>query len=204
MTIERTAIEAVFGPTPFPHALFYARPGGLRFELSEGPDAISMFLSALSKATVVCEEVFSDAQPLGVCLSSYAGGSPMAWRDPLRTLRRGGVRIGRPRAAWVEVEPKQAVFEAGPSRLFVAFALPRRLLPSLLWFALAPDLGIEPNPRCKVHLFDLVRGLVVHPYEDRGMDGVGTDHGLLQSLYDRHGAWLLDHDRPAMDATFAR
>jgi hypothetical protein len=36
------------------------------------------------------------------------------------------------------------------------------------------------------------------------MDVVGTNTELLSQLYQRHHAWLLDHDRAAMEASFGR
>ena len=49
---------------------------------------------------------------------------------------------------------------------------------------------------------DFARKVVVHPYDDRGMDVIGPDRDSLMPLYERLNGWLLDHDRNAMDAKF--
>jgi hypothetical protein len=70
---------------------------------------------------------------------------------------------------------------------------------------LAKDFGaIQPRANCAVYLFNLPKRVMVFPYDDRGMDVVGANTELLLQLYQRHHAWLLDHDRAAMEATFGR
>ena len=87
-------------------------------------------------------------------------------------------------------------------RVFVAFRVDRDRIRRLLWGALAADLCIRPRLLCEVYLADVERGVLAHPYDDRGMDVIGPDKALLKELYDRFNAYLLDYDRARMDARF--
>lgn len=44
--------------------------------------------------------------------------------------------------------------------------------------------------------------IVYHLYDDRGLDLVATSKEVLQPLYHQFHDWLLDYDRPRMDAIF--
>ena len=61
---------------------------------------------------------------------------------------------------------------------------------------------VSPFP-ASPYLIDWQREIIVFPYDDRGMDIVATSRTTLQPTYDLFRNWLLDHDRPRMDRTFA-
>jgi Domain of unknown function (DUF3885) len=87
--------------------------------------------------------------------------------------------------------------------LNVVFEVPLELMQNILWCALARDFDtIKPNPGCLLYLFNLQSGLMVWPYDDRGLDVVGTNREVLTGLYVKHSRWLLEHDREKMDAVF--
>ena len=48
----------------------------------------------------------------------------------------------------------------------------------------------------------LPQQVLIHPYDDRGMDVVGSNRPLLARLYANYGSYLLDYDRKIMAATF--
>lgn len=79
-------------------------------------------------------------------------------------------------------------------------------LQNLLWCAVTADFGasLRPNPHCRVYLLNPNKGILVHPYDDRGMDVISRDTAALAGLYERHNNLLLDHDMEAMRETFAR
>jgi hypothetical protein len=192
----RRRIEAVFGERAFARPLFYQYPGGLRFELSTGDMTISRFVSALHTATKICASIFEAEETLIVCLRVTPEASRFAHRQVLAQLRGANVIIPLDREFWLDSAP----FE----QQCIAFEVPRSMLESLLWCALARDFGaIRPRPFCSVYFFDVRKGVMVLPYDDRGMDVVGPNATLLSRLYAEHGQHLLDNDRRVMDATFA-
>ncbi|MBL8263558.1 MAG: DUF3885 domain-containing protein [Xanthomonadaceae bacterium] len=195
----RHAIETTFFGRAFCRPLFYAYPDGLRFELSEGETAIGLFLSAHRKASEICADIFDRQEKLTVCLHGYHfDETRFSYRQKLRSLSAAGIDIPALREIW-----QTEVDEEGVSSVFLAFEAPVDRLPNLLWCALASDFGsIKPNPGCSWYLFNLEKGLLVHPYDDRGMDVVGPNRDLLAMLYRKHGTYLLDYDRPAMRRSF--
>lgn len=60
----------------------------------------------------------------------------------------------------------------------------------------------EYGSRCRVYL-NLNKGIVVHPYDDRGMDVIILNTSALARMYERHHELLLDYDIDAMQQTFA-
>jgi hypothetical protein len=202
----RTEIERVFAGKAFLRPLFYLYPKGLRFELSEGDTTINQFLVALRKAQGICAEIFNPTQPLVVCLRfHHADTSRFAHRKLLSELREAAIKVPRDRSLWLEPIPFEDWLDATVEECWinVAFEVPASLLQNILWCALASDLGsIRPRPRCTFYLFNIPDGVMVLPYDDRGMDVVGPNHPLMAKLYATHGQYLLEHDRPAMQATF--
>ena len=195
----RHAIETTFSGRAFLRPLFYAYPEGLRFELSEGETAIGLFLSAHRKASTICADIFDGNDSLTVCLHCYHfDESRFSYRQILKSLSDAGIDIPAVREFWLEGRD-----EEGVSSVYLAFEAPVHLLPNLLWCALVSDFGsIEPKPGGSWYLFNLQKGLLVFPYDDRGMDVVGPNRDLLAMLYRKYGAYLLDHDMPTMRQSF--
>jgi len=194
---HRIAIEETFLGRAFLRPLFYSYPGGLRFELSEGGHAIDQFLTAHHKASEICRDVFSGKDNLTICLRVYYfQESRFAYRSTLRDLADAGIKIPRSRSIWLEEIAEDC-------SLLVAFSASTALLPRLLWCALSADFGsIRPRPLCSAYLFNLDARVMAFPYDDRGMDVVGSNSNLLERLYRKHGAYLLEHDLEAMRVSF--
>lgn len=195
MTI-RHEIASVFGGKAFARPLFYEYPGGLRFELSNGEMSLIRFLSAIRTATKICEDIFEAEEAIAVCLRVTPETNCFAHRKVIAQLRGASIEFPRIREYWIE--------PAGLEQQCIAFEVPHPMLQNLLWCALARGFGsIRPRPYCSVYLFSMKRGVMVLPYDDRGMDVVGPNRMLLSRLYAAHEQHLLHHDRMTMDATFA-
>lgn len=198
-------IEQTFNENVFSRPLFYNYPGGLRFELSEKGSPIEQFLLAQRKATEICSDLFNDEKTLVVCLRAYNASNLFGHRRVLRSLNAAGIYITGERSIWCEeLDPDDWQDENKPEHwAFLAFEAPVSLVPAFLWCALAKDFGeIQPNPGCDVYLFNMKKGIMALPYDDRGMDVVGPNKEVLSMLYTKHRKYLLDYDRAAMDATF--
>lgn len=198
-------IEQTFSENAFSRPLFYSYPGGLRFELSEKGSAIEQFLLAQRKATEICGDLFIDDETLVVCLKDYTASNCFGNRRVLKSLNAAGVYIPEERSIWCEkLDPDDGSDDNEPEYwTFIAFEAPVSLIPALLWCALVKDFGeIRPKPGCDVYLFNIKKGIMALPYDDRGMDVVGPNKALLSALYNKHHQYLLEHDRAEMDATF--
>lgn len=204
-TVSREALHALFGPDAFAFGLFYAHAPALRFELSRGGHRLDQFEQAWDRAREIAGHALDDAREL-VVVASGSGDSPSEILRPLvRSLHDCGVPPGRVRAWWTEPHPHGDVPDPFDVRVFLAFACERSALHRLLWSALAVDLGVRPRLAGELYVADPARGILLHPYDDRGMDVIaaGAGRALLAELYHRFGAYLLDYDRARMDAFFA-
>lgn len=186
------------------HALFYNFPGGLRFELSEGGSPLEQVLTALRKATDICGDIFPQAEPVLVHLQRFVCATRFELRQSIRELAAAGIELPESRNVWVETAEQDDNFGAG-FWVNCAFEVPAAMLQNWLWCALVTDFpSLRPNPHCLVYLINMAKGILVHPYDDRGMDVICRDSSTLAALYASRSAWLLDYDRDAMNRTFGK
>jgi hypothetical protein len=189
----------VFGPRALALGLFYVNTPALRLELSRYGPWLEQFEQAWDRAREVADTVFADTERLVVVVSGRGGPPLLAQRELFRSVRDCGVRMERPRGWWSEPD----VDEIAGVRTFVAFTCGREALHRLLWGALAVDLGVRPRLRGELYVADPARGVLIYPYDDRGMDVIGPNHALLAELHRRFGDYLLNYDRERMDGWFA-
>jgi hypothetical protein len=199
MELKKLVSELTLTGT-YRHALFYNFPGGLRFELSEGGSALDQVLTALRKSTAICEDALGHGGFV-VHLKRFVGATRFELRDTLRELNLAGISIPRLRSAWVETNEDD---DWGDGYwVNCAFEVHASKLQNLLWCALVTDFQpVRPNPHCLIYLINAENGVLIHPYDDRGMDVICKTPLLLKKLHEKHNPWLLDYDRAAMDQSF--
>lgn len=204
MNLRRKTQEIV--GRPYRDALFYNFPGGLRFELSDGGSPLDQALTALRKATAICDDIFGGEEKILVHLEAFAPASCFGLRKILCELRTAGIVVPRVRDVWLEAEDQTDKADESGAWVSTAFEISTAKLQNLLWCAVTADFGasLRPSPHCKVYLLNPNKGILVHPYDDRGMDVISGDTAALAGLYDRHNNLLLDYDMEAMRETFAR
>lgn len=201
----REQIENKFQGKAFKRPLFYNYEGGLRFELSEGGTYLNQFLCAHRKASEICESLFEDCGEITICVRVYAERSLQSSLSVIKSLRNAGLYPNSTKEHWTEIDEEWIGDEdySEANWHYLAFNLPYEYLANALWCALSSDFGhIEPRPLADVYLFNLDRGVMVFPYDDRGMDVVGENHEFLKSLYGKFQCYLLNYDKETMDATF--
>lgn len=64
------------------------------------------------------------------------------------------------------------------------------------------DLGGVSEFISSVFLFDTENHIMLHLYDDRGLDIVAYDKGTLMPLYQKLNTWILDYDRKRIDKIF--
>lgn len=72
----------------------------------------------------------------------------------------------------------------------------------LLWCSAGGDLGIRPIAFVETFLIDPSRQIMMHLYDDRGMDLTASSPESLRATYEAYDAWLLDYDRERMALLF--
>jgi Domain of unknown function (DUF3885) len=203
----QSSIETIFAGKAFMRPLFYSYPGGLRFELSEGGTMLEQFLLAMRKATEICDDIFTDHQPITVCLRVRTWSNCYAHRDILLGLKEAGISIPTTREIWLEPIDTEDWFEESQPEwwLNLAFEASPKLIQNFLWCTLSHSFGsIRPRVNSMMYLFNLQSQLMVWAYDDRGMDVVGPNKIALEELYIKRSSYLLDYDRAVMDTTFAK
>ncbi|HEU0053797.1 MAG TPA: DUF3885 domain-containing protein [Longimicrobium sp.] len=188
-------MRSAFGARALGFALFHAHAPALRFELSRGGGHLEQFTQAYDRGREILHALFDDSDTLVAVLGFPAGER----RRALRSVRDCRIHIPRPCQAWTETLEFDGEAEEWS---YLAFAAAPELIDPLLWGAAAHDLGVRPRLECGVYLADPARGVLAHPYDDRGMDLVGRREALAEA-YARFGEYLLDHDRTRMDGWFA-
>ncbi len=188
-----------FGKNSFQHAIFYSNENCLRFELSEGAkhdSHISMFTTALERSTEVIETVFEKNNELSICIS-FAGDSFLSNLSQFRELHQLGIKF--PKARYIHSEWDE---DEEWHRNYVFFKIAKTELHKLLFGKLANELGIRPSYWVDVYIFDIELGVLAHPYDDRGMDLVGSNKFMLSRIYKQFYSWLLKYDIGIMKQWF--
>lgn len=178
----------------------------LRFALGEGQDAtVPRFLQAHRRASTIADAVFG-----GTCfaIAAWSGllpnniGLQEDVADGFTALHATGFNAPQV-ATWQEnlyadpedeVDPwKVRVYDLGASKA---------LRDTLLWHAVALELAVYPSAPLITFLHDPKQGLLLHAYDDRGMDVIADDAERLRGLHATFSDWLLDDDRKRMAALF--
>jgi hypothetical protein len=73
---------------------------------------------------------------------------------------------------------------------------------TLLWHAVASEMPIYPSAPVLGFLLDTSASVMLHVYDDRGMDVIAYDPARLHGLYSGFADWLLDYDRERMAKLF--
>lgn len=198
--VSPETLLGTFGPHAFQSGLFYLHEPALRFELSREGPRVDLFVQAFDRAREVLAHLFRDVAEVTAVVAWFGAGPPLRHREVFRALRACGLRrIPRPRACWAETFRDEWGEEP---RTLVSFRLPTEHLHRLLWGALAADIAIEPRLPCRVYFLSPELGVLVHPYDDRGMDVIGPGRERMAELFARFGPYLLDYDRERMEGFF--
>ena len=207
MIDPKKEIETVFGCTELPHGLFYEFEAALRFELG-GEDVstkrpIKRFIQAFERADAVAAELFARSS-VWLLSSTFGDASPPKKHlKPFKT-------IGLSRSVFADfgaVAQNDAdhIEEFGEDRYrhWAGTLLgDPDLIKEALWLALGSELGIRPAANASLYFVDFENQIVLHPYDDRGMDVIATRREPLSDLYRSRHSWLLEYDMARMRTVF--
>lgn len=73
---------------------------------------------------------------------------------------------------------------------------------TLLWLSIASEMPIYPSAPVVAFLLNPSTSVMLHVYDDRGMDVITYDATELHQLYTGFADWLLDYDRERMAKLF--
>jgi hypothetical protein len=203
-------IQEQFGFQEPPHGLFYSFDQALRFELGGeefGTDRpMRRFVQAHERAKAVSQTLFGNSPEVIVLLSSYGMEKPEKMR--LKPLKLCGIK--RREIQYLCRNPQQDddhIAEFG-SDLFRHWDVVKledgQAISEILWLGIASEMAIEPSfhGSLSAYLVDISKGLILHVYDDRGMDVIATKDAPLKELFTTYRTWLLESDLPEMTAMF--
>jgi hypothetical protein len=99
----------------------------------------------------------------------------------------------------VEVSP----FDETPYRLTWTRLPPLSFNVALMFQAIAnADLGGTPSIAGRVYAIDHRAKIIMHMYDDRGLDVIATNASALLPVYDRFSNWILDNQRHRIEFRF--
>jgi len=202
----RAKIESTFGAKIFDRPLFYNYEGALRFEMSEGGSFLNQFLTAHRKGMEVCNEIFDEDKELTICLKIFGNRSLLSCLSTLRSLRDFEIYSkGYIKEHWTEKDEEWEDESEEDFRWhYLVLEMPSSSLLNILWCAFSSDFGlIQPASPAALYIFEFHKKIAVLPYDDRGMDIVGTNSVFLKALYESFEKYLLDYDREEMDRHYA-
>lgn len=204
-------IQDIFGVEQLPDGIFYEFPWGLRFNLSNvdtstGTRHLERFLEALDRAKTITRACLAKSEKITVLFSRLGPEKPgRAMNDAIAQLDDIGFNSAGLHYLGA-VKQSEDEWEAWRYNHWYACELSVAWLEidKLLWNCTAKDMGIRPCAELgKIYLADLEQRLIVHVYDDRGMDVVAMDKAAIKPLYSDLNSWLLDYDRNAMDKKFS-
>lgn len=203
-------IQEQFDVQELPHGMFHAFDHALRFELGGeqfGTDRpMRRFAQAHERSNAVSQTFFENSSEVFVLLSTYGIEQPDIKR--LKPLKLCGIKrsefqyLGK-----IAQQDDDHIAEFG-SDLFrhwdIAKLKDKQTISEILWLGIASEMGIKPtfHGSTIAYLVDAENGLILHLYDDRGMDVVAIHKAPLRDLFVRYNDWLLDCDLTRMTDMF--
>lgn len=190
--------------------LFYQWPIGIRFELGgRGPDSNVMSL-VQHRAKALFEAAFSGGDVctvVGVHWEADDENHDFQNYQPLPQFdQTHSVGLGRCVQEWREEFIPETSTDPAGSRIYYAFQQQAHSFRyDLLIRAIAnTDHGLEPKIGSEIFFLDRRRELVVHMYDDRGLDVIATARETIRPLFESFNDWILDYDRIQIEQTFSQ
>ena len=207
MIDPKNDVRSVFGCTELPDALFYAFDIALRFEL--GGEAVSTtrpikrFIQAFERANAVASDLFAQSS-VWLLISTHGEASPpKKYLKPFKTI---GLSRSDFTDLWsVAQNDADHIEEFGEDlyRHWVGTELRSpELIKQALWLALGAEIGIRPASNASLFFVDFENRIVLHPYDDRGMDVIAMRKEALADLYWSRQSWLLEYQIDHMKTVF--
>jgi len=189
-------------------AAFRDSPYRLRFELggetlSNLTRPVPRFLQAFDRARTIADALFPDAGAITAILAGSPEPDVFAPQagPPFEALHALGFRAPAPCAQWrgplIPDDPESGVLDWRAIR-----GVDSIMRDTLLWTSISLEMPLAPKAAVRTYLVDGQRNVMLHVYDDRGMDVQAADPARIAPLYRRFDAWLLDYDRPRMAAAF--
>lgn len=208
MTDVFKSFEHSFPYSEISHNLFDATEFALRFELGgEGVSTdrpLKRFIQAFERATSVADDLFYDTRRLWMLSSVYRNAKPPKKR--LKPFKLCGLKKSDFQYLGAVSQKDNSDIDHDFGEVFrhwdAAELANLGQLHEVMWLALGCELGIRPASFADIYFVDFEKGLVLHAYDDRGMDVSAVRKEDLIALYRNRHSWLLEYCFDEMKTTF--
>ena len=205
MSLKDQAIER-FGNKAFSlRPTFYNNEGALRFELGAGDDSLSYKITALHRFNTLLDDLGFKRHPIGIAAYCYTYDS--SEDNEATPLHQQLLPFARELSIWADTKFSNSEFlrVSNDDNGFITYhfsqiSINQGLLSSWIIRHLLRDFGGSNTPL--LMLFNTDLGIMINPYDSRGVDIFGPNRELLKMLYDKRNDWMLDYDRERMDAVY--
>jgi len=185
----------------------------LRFELGgeefdNTTQQIPRFLQAHHRASVVANTLFRENCVAVVAWNGWNGRRPKLLglpkvKDGFEALRSTGFEAPQISEWHADLYPDDDDFKTGFSTIRAyEIANNKVARDTILWHSIAAEMPIYPSARVMAFLINPVTSIMLHAYDDRGMDIMADDPAKLRELHSIFADWLLDYDRERMKQLF--
>jgi len=213
-----TYLSAAFPGLDLAPPLFYRWPVGIRFELGADQAEMSYDDVVLHRAYTLYESAFSSEDHSWI----------VSGTNQYVSTRRGGIKTtgGRYRTyspTVFKLRKPSPLGLRGPAGRYSFVSdedWDTREITTLRWSGIQPRnidykriLRAKANddyhlrrPRTidRVYFVNRTRNLILHMYDDRGLDLIAASRRDLQAIYEAHKSWILDYDREKIEKAFAQ
>lgn len=199
---------APLGVKNIPFGAFYNFPHALRFELGIGENRIRRMVSAFDRARAICnhilemqiDEIYAVFRIIDEKRRSFNKQRFFeTMLDYLNIKADNFINFGI-------AEMPDGFNNDDDSLCCYWYAVKLKSLEDIdgfLWFPVSAEMGFKPILLADLYIYDRKNAILIHPYDDRGMDVIAAQKQSLVRLYQDFNGWLLDYDRTKMDENFA-
>ena len=179
-----------FSGVDFGGDLFGQWPVGIRFEIG---------ISRVYRAARLYEFTFAKAENCILVSQDWMGGTEIAQvSTPLFSTQ--GIFLTKPSEfQTVDVSP----FDETEYRLTWALLQPLAFDVASMFQAIANrEQTGSPKVRSGVYVIDPSKRVIMHMYDDRGLDVIATELDTLRPLFETFNEWVLDNQRHRVEFRF--
>lgn len=192
---------------------YRASPFRLRFELggqfSNTDLPVPRFVRAFGRARTLANDVCSEAKEfvsvIGCWLASDLDNCAPA-EDGFAALEQAGFRSqsiqewkgGHP----LYSRPDDEGWQRNATWRVFDLKGAHENLDVIIWCAISEEIDVTPKALVTSFLIDPARQILMHIYDDRGMDVISLKRETLVELYTKQNEWLLDYDRERIIEAF--
>ena len=208
-------MSSVFPGLSLNPPLFYRWPIGIRFELGR-EELESTYDEVVTRRAFILYEAVFRPDDLGFVVSGLTRYVSLG-KGGVRS-RQGRYRRYRPTVFQLSRRHSLGLHGAAGREQLVAGDDDLREITTFRWTAIAArKIGYQfilkakanadhylrrPATSDRIYFVNQTRNIILHMYDDRGMDLVAARRNDLQAIYEEYKDWILDYDRERVEKTF--